>query len=82
MAKQLWSKMQEVLLPGKVHRAARDKAPPKVIRGSFQTKVDFKNRVCSKCGDDSFLSGVLVFERSYVTGVLCRKCLNRLGRLL
>ena len=67
MAKELWSKMKEVLLPGKVHRAARDKAPPRVIPGSFQTKVDFKNRV---------------FERSYATGVLCRKCLNRLGRLL
>jgi hypothetical protein len=77
MTKQLWSKLKEFTYPETVHREARDKAPPKVSPGHW-TKVEVENRVCSKCGDNNFLSGVLIFERSFVTGLLCRKCLDGL----
>ncbi len=81
MATQLWSKMKEGLPPDDVRQ-------PEALRsysgryGADLTKVEKENRVCAKCGDTGFITGVLMFERGYVIGVLCHKCLNKLARLL
>ena len=72
MTKQLWTKIKEVI-------PSNDVPNPKVAGGRQGAHyVESENRVCSMCGDTNFLSGVLAFERSFVTGVLCRTCLNKI----
>lgn len=79
MSGSIWERLGILVHRSDAHHSVEPSSTCPVIRlNGGRASVSRENRVCFKCGDTQFLSGVIVFQKDSVRGVLCPSCLNHL----